>query len=74
MPTFRRFKIQAMVETPMMLLPEDDIERALGQFREALTRLDLSILSVASAEPEPLRVAPDTGADDPWSVRGRPVE
>ena len=74
MPTFRRIKIQATVETPMMLLPENDIDRALGEFLERLKRLDLSVLSVAPAEPEPVRSMPDTTAEDPWSIRDTPVE
>ena len=74
MPNFRRIKIQATVETPMMLLPENDIDRALGEFLAMLSRLDLSVLSVAPAEPEPMQSTPDAGDADPWSMKDRPVE
>jgi hypothetical protein len=73
MPTFRRIKIQATVETEAMLLPDDEIDAALGELRDKLKRLDLAILSVGPAEPPPIQL-PETSSDDPWSIRGQPVE
>ena len=51
-----------------------NLDRALGEFLERLKRLDLSVLSVAPAEPEPVQSMPDTTAGDPWSIRDTPVE
>ncbi|HEV8642613.1 MAG TPA: hypothetical protein VGV13_16100 [Methylomirabilota bacterium] len=67
MPTFRRIKIQATVETQAMLLPDDKIDGALGELREKLEQLDLAILSVEPAEPPPIQL-PETPSDDPWLI------
>lgn len=73
MPTFRRIKIQATVETPAMLVPEDKVEGALGELRDKLRQLNLAILSVEPTEPAPT-TPPEPVAGDPWSIRGQPVE
>ena len=73
MPTFRQIKIRATVETASMLLPADKIEAAIDELRQKLKQLDLAILSVASAEPAPMK-PPDSSDEDPWSIRGQPVE
>lgn len=73
MPTFRRIKIQATVETSSMLLRDDQIPGALAELRDKLAHLDLAVLSVSSAEP-PAPPVSQPGADDPWSERGQPVE
>jgi hypothetical protein len=73
MPTFRRIKLQATVETEAMLLPENEIDGALGELRDKLKQLDLTILSVEPTEPPPLEPS-EPSDDDPWSVRGQPVE
>lgn len=67
MPTFRRIKIQATVETEAMLLPDDQIDGALNELRDKLKGLDLAILSVGPAEPPPVQL-PQTSNDDPWSI------
>jgi hypothetical protein len=72
MPTFRRIKLQATVETQAMLLPENEIDGALGELRDKLKQLDLTILSVEPTEP-PLEPS-EPSDDDPWSFRGQPVE
>jgi len=72
MPNFRRVVIQAIVETPAMLLPDDQVERALTELREKLRPLDLTIVSLASSEPPPSRTPEHTDAD-PWSYRGQPL-
>jgi hypothetical protein len=73
MPTFRRIKLQATVETEAMLLPENEIDGALGALRDKLKQLDLTILSVEPTEPPSLEPS-EPSDDDPWSVRGQPVE
>lgn len=65
MLNFRRVKIQATVETPSLLIPEDEIEGAVGELRERLQDLHLSIVSLESTEP-PAPVLPEGAADDPW--------
>lgn len=73
MPEFKRIKIQATVETESMLLRADQIDGALGQLRDRLEQLDLSIVSVEPTEPaaaQPL----EPSAEDPWSFRGQAVE
>ena len=72
MPTFRRIKLQATVETQAMLLPENEIDGALGELRDKLKQLDLTILSVEPTEPSLEPSEPSD--DDPWSFRGQPVE
>jgi hypothetical protein len=76
MPTFRRIKIQATVETESMLVQEDQIEGVLGALRDKLQHLDLDVLSVGPTEPAPTSpTSPAEAADDdPWSVGGRSVE
>ena len=73
MPIFRRVKIQATVETKAMLLQDDQIESAIGEFSDKLRHLDLDVLSVEATEPPPTQ-PPETSVDDPWSIRGLPVE
>jgi hypothetical protein len=72
MPTFRRIKIQATVETGAMLLPDDEIDGALSRLRDKLKQLDLAILSVEPTEPPPIQ-SPEAADDDPWSIRGLPA-
>ena len=67
MPTFRRIKIQATVDTQAMLLADDKIDGALGELRDKLKQLDLAILSVESTEPPPIQ-PPETSNDDPWLI------
>lgn len=73
MPTFRRVKIQATVETSAMLLPEEEIASTVDALKERLKRLDLSIVSLESTEP-PAAASQESADDDPWSIRGQPVE
>ena len=73
MPIFRRVKIQATVETKAMLLQDDQIPCALGELRDKLRHLDLDVLSVEPTEPPPTK-PPEPSDDDPWSIRGQPVE
>lgn len=73
MPTFRRITIKATVETESMLLRDDQIDGALDELRDKLAHLDLAVLSVAPAEPASTPAGEPTN-DDPWSVRGQPVE
>jgi hypothetical protein len=73
MPTFRRIKIQATVETEAMLVQEDQIEGVLGALRDKLQHLDLDVLSVGPTEPAPTSPA-EAADDDPWSIGGRSVE
>lgn len=73
MPTFRRIRIHATVETVQMPLQEDQIATAPGELRGGLAHLDLAVLSIEPEEPAP---AESAGSDDgdPWSVRpGRGV-
>ena len=50
MTTFRRIKIQAIVETAPMLLTEDQIAGAVGDLRDGLTRLDVTIVGIETKE------------------------
>jgi hypothetical protein len=50
MTTFRRIKIQAIVETAPTLLTEDQINGALRELRDGLTRLDVAITSIEAKE------------------------
>src|ERR1043166_5370392 len=73
MPIFRRVKIQSTVETPALLLPEEEIAGKLDALKERLQQLELSIVSLQSSEPT--TTAPSEASDeDPWSVGGRPTE
>jgi hypothetical protein len=71
--TFTRIKLRATVETGLMLLPENEVERAINDLRERLKQLDLAIVSVDSLEPA-LATTPEPSREDPWSMRGQPVE
>jgi len=51
MPTFRRVRIHATVETESMLLKEDEIDDALSELRRKLAGLDLSVVSIGPDEP-----------------------
>jgi len=73
MPIFRRIKIQATVETPALLVPEEEIAGKLDALKERLQQLELSIVSLQSSEPT-TTAPPETSAEDPWSVGGRPTE
>jgi hypothetical protein len=73
MPIFKRVKIQATVETEAMLLQDDQIESAVGELRDRLRHLDLDVVSVEATEMPPTQ-PPEPTADDPWSIRGLPVE
>ena len=73
MPTFRRVKIHATVETEAMLLREDQIDSAVGELRDKLQHLDLTVLSVPPTEPGSPSCE-DSSDDDVWSMRGQPVE
>jgi hypothetical protein len=73
MPIFRRIKIQATVETPALLLPEEEIAGKLDALKERLQQLELSIVSLQSAEP-PTTAPSESSEDDPWSNKGRPVD
>lgn len=61
----KRIVIQATVETPALLLSEEQIASAVGDLRERLQRLDLAIITLESTEP-PLPPLPEPPADDPW--------
>lgn len=50
MTTFRRIKIQAIVETAPMLLTEDQIAGAVRDLRDGLTRLDVTIVGIETKE------------------------
>lgn len=58
MTTFRRIKIQATVETAPMLLTEDQIEGALRELRDGLTRLDVAIVGIEAKEEPAIDVPP----------------
>ncbi len=73
MPIFRRIKIQATVETPALLLPEEEIAGKLDALKERLQQLELSIVSLESTEPTTTN-ASESSEDDPWSNKGRPVD
>jgi hypothetical protein len=73
MPTFRRVKIQAVVETPTALLLDDQVTTAVAALRTKLQRLGLAVVSVEPAEPSPIE-APAEPDNDPWSTRGAPVD
>jgi hypothetical protein len=70
---FKRVKIQATVETEAMLLQDDQIESAVVELRNRLRHLALDVVSVEPTEPPPT-TPPEPTADDPWSIRGLPVE
>ena len=74
MPIFRRIKIQATVETPALLLPEEEIAGKLDALKERLQQLELSIVSLESTEPPTTTNASESSEDDPWSNKGRPVD
>ncbi len=71
--TFTRIKLRATVETGLMLLPDNEVDRAINDLRERLQQLDLTIVSVDSLE-SVLETAPQPSSEDPWSMGGRPVE
>jgi hypothetical protein len=73
MPTFRRVKIQAIVETPTALLLEDQVNAAVAALRTKLHKLGLAVVSVEPTEPSPVE-APAESDTDPWSMRGAPVD
>jgi hypothetical protein len=58
MTTFRRIKIQATVETAPMLLTEDQIEGALRELRDGLTRLDVAIVGIEAKEEPAIDLPP----------------
>lgn len=72
MPTFRRVKVVATVQTPATLLTEDRIDRAISELRDTLNKLDLEIVSVEAVELAGHVM--ESSGEDPWSVRGNPVE
>ncbi len=57
MSDFRRIKIQATVETAVMLLADGQIDGTLQTFCDTLKRLDLAILCVAAKEEAPVEVS-----------------
>jgi hypothetical protein len=59
MTTFRRIKIQATVETALMLLTEEQIAAALGELRDRLTSLELAIVGIEAKEEAPVEL-PDS--------------
>jgi hypothetical protein len=58
MTTFRRIKIQATVESAPMLLTEDQIEGALRELRDGLTRLDVAIVGIEAKEEPAIDLPP----------------
>jgi len=56
MTTFRRIKIQAIVETAPMLLTEEQIAKALGELRDGLTGLDVAIVKLEPREEAPIEL------------------
>jgi hypothetical protein len=58
MTTFRRIKIQATVETAPTLLTEDQIEGALRELRDGLTRLDVAIVGIEAKEEPAIDLPP----------------
>jgi hypothetical protein len=56
MTTFRRIKIQAIVETAPMLLTEEQIAGALRELRDGLTQLEVTIVSLEPREETPIEV------------------
>jgi hypothetical protein len=74
MPTFKRVKLHATVETEAMLLSDDQIDGALGELRAKLQHLDLAVLSVEPTEPLAGAAMAMSQDGDPWSVRGQPVD
>jgi len=73
MPIFRRIKIQATVETPALLLPEEEIAGKLDALKERLQQLELSIVSLQSTEP-PTTPPAESSEDDPWTHKGHAVD
>jgi len=73
MPIFRRIKIQATVETPALLLPEEEIAGKLDALKERLQQLELSIVSLQSTEP-PTTPPGESSEDDPWTHKGHAVD
>ena len=59
MTTFRRIKIQATVETALMLLTEEQIAAALRELRDRLTSLELAIVGIEAKEEAPVEL-PDS--------------
>jgi hypothetical protein len=57
MTTFRRIKIQAIVETAPMLLTEEQIGKALGELRDGLTGLDVVIVKLEPREEAPIELS-----------------
>jgi len=73
MPIFKRIKIQATVETPALLLPEEEIAGKLDALKERLQQLELSIVALQSTEP-PTTTSAESSEDDPWTHKGHPVD
>jgi hypothetical protein len=74
MPAFRKIKIRATVETPAVLVPENEVDAALDELSAKLKRFDLAVLSIESAEPPPVPPSDEAADGDVWSVRGQPVD
>jgi 16S rRNA C967 or C1407 C5-methylase (RsmB/RsmF family) len=70
MANFALVTIKATVATGNVLLPVDQVDKAVDELQENLKRLGLDVLSVervhaTAKSPEPL------DDDDPWSFRGQ---
>ncbi len=72
MANFKRIKLRATVESPPILLTEEQVDAALGALRGNLTQLDLDVLSIESAEQAPTDEV-DSSDTEPWSLRGEPL-
>ena len=57
--TFRRIRIQATVETPPMLVTEEQVAAALQELRDRLTRRELAIVGIEAKEEAPVEL-PDS--------------
>ena len=69
MSNFTLAKIKATVATGALMLPEDQIDKALEELREKLKALGLAVLSIERVD---VAIAqPEAALDDkdPWSFR-----
>lgn len=54
---FKRVRLRGTVETPPMLLTDEQIDGALEKFRDALARLELLVVSVEAKDEAPIQLA-----------------
>jgi hypothetical protein len=75
MANFTLLKIKATVATGAVLLPEDEVDKAVNELQDNLKRLGLAILSVERLDPATQKSPqPPPDDDDPWSFGGHARE